>query len=265
LTARYGVPNACTTCHENRSPEWAAAIMDGWYGDGPRRQRVVDTADAMYAAGSGDRSVIGRLGAIAVDRRQGALVRASAAGYLGRLATPAVPTRPDVSQALIDASADPEPMVRVAAVRAIGSIGGDEAARALIARTGDSTRVVRVSAAEGLLFMGLTPPTGTGARVWRQAQAEYAESLRAFPDIAANQTSLGWLLASQGHVDEATGTLRLAQTLDRMDARPGVYLGVLAARAGRIDDAIEEWRTARRLNPAYPNIDRLIAEAMSRK
>ena len=28
LTARYGVPNACTTCHEDKSPEWAAETMD---------------------------------------------------------------------------------------------------------------------------------------------------------------------------------------------------------------------------------------------
>ena len=33
LTARYGVPNACTTCHEDKSPEWAAKTMDAWYGE----------------------------------------------------------------------------------------------------------------------------------------------------------------------------------------------------------------------------------------
>ena len=24
MTAAFGVPNACTTCHDDRSPEWAA-------------------------------------------------------------------------------------------------------------------------------------------------------------------------------------------------------------------------------------------------
>ena len=32
-TARFGIPNACTTCHDERSPEWAARQMDEWWGD----------------------------------------------------------------------------------------------------------------------------------------------------------------------------------------------------------------------------------------
>ena len=66
-------------------------------------------------------------------------------------------------------------------------------------------------------------------------------------------------------IDDAIRTLRLAQSIDPKDARPRVYLGVLAARRGRYDEAIEEWQAARRMNPAYPNIDRLIAEAARRR
>jgi predicted CXXCH cytochrome family protein len=32
LSRLLGSPNACTQCHQNRSPEWAAAAMDKWYG-----------------------------------------------------------------------------------------------------------------------------------------------------------------------------------------------------------------------------------------
>ena len=38
MTARYGVPNACTTCHDDKTPEWATKQMDAWWGDGERRQ-----------------------------------------------------------------------------------------------------------------------------------------------------------------------------------------------------------------------------------
>ena len=39
MTARFGVPNACTTCHDDKTPEWAATQMDAWWGDGARRQK----------------------------------------------------------------------------------------------------------------------------------------------------------------------------------------------------------------------------------
>ena len=152
-------------------------------------------------------------------------------------------------------------MVRVASVRALGTIGAESAVAPLAARLTDVSRVVRISAAEALLYLGVS--AGPGDALAR-AQDEYAASLREFPDIAANHASLGWLLAAQGRIEEATGSLRVAQSLDPSDARPRVYLGVLAARDGRYDEAIDEWQAARRLNPAYPNIDRLIGEARSR-
>ena len=261
LTARFGIPNACTTCHDHRSPEWAASMMDTWYANGSRRRVSLDTAETMYAAGSGQVETVERLGTLAIDPDKGTVIRASAAGFIGRLVSPDRPASLAVLRALVEASLDPEPMVRVASVRALGTIGAESAVAPLAARLTDVSRVVRISAAEALLYLGVS--AGPGDALAR-AQDEYAASLREFPDIAANHASLGWLLAAQGRIEEATGSLRVAQSLDPSDARPRVYLGVLAARDGRYDEAIDEWQAARRLNPAYPNIDRLISEARSR-
>jgi predicted CXXCH cytochrome family protein len=262
LTAEFGIPNACTTCHDNRTPEWAVEVMDTWYGDGARRLRAVAMTRTFYAASAGDRGVLDQLGDLTIDRTHGALIRASAADYIGRLASPTHAISPGTLQALIRASLDPEPMVRVAAVRALGTNGGDTAIPTLADRLADTARVVRVSAAESLLYLGVT--TGLGAAL-TAAQNEYADSLREFPDVASNHAALGWLLAARGRTDEAVLELRLAQSLDPRDARPLVYLGVLAARDGRFGEAIEAWRAARRLKPDYPNIDRLIAEAERRQ
>src|SRR5262245_40471487 len=85
LTARYGVPNACTTCHEDQSPEWAARTMDGWYGNQDRRRAVVGVSDTMYRAGTGDPAVLPELARLAADRSHGTLIRASAAEFAGQL------------------------------------------------------------------------------------------------------------------------------------------------------------------------------------
>ena len=84
-TAQFGIPNACTTCHDDRTPEWAAKQMTAWWGDGERRAQAVSLADTMYRAGSGDATTLPGLAKLAVDRSQGFLVRASAADYIGRL------------------------------------------------------------------------------------------------------------------------------------------------------------------------------------
>src|SRR5207302_1250064 len=58
--------------------------------------------------------------------------------------------------------------------------------------------------------------------------------------------------------------LQTAIDLDPREARPRVLLGVLAARAGKYDDAIRHWKAAKILAPSYQNLDRLIEEAQKR-
>ncbi len=43
-----------------------------------------------------------------------------------------------------------------------------------------------------------------------------------------------------------------------------MYLGILAARAGKFDEALQLFRHAKQLDPAHPNIDRLIEEVQKR-
>ena len=40
---------------------------------------------------------------------------------------------------------------------------------------------------------------------------------------------------------------------------------MIAARAGRFDEALQRFKTAKSLSAAYPNIDRLIEEAQKRR
>jgi hypothetical protein len=293
MTATYGVPNACTTCHDSRSPEWAAAVMDRWYGDGARRREAMRLADTMYEAGAGNRSVLRALGGYAVDRTGSPVVRASAVEFIGRLAgtfaasrstggsqtsfegapsPPAAsaggtqrPVAPEVfDRALyvaIGAASDPEPMVRATAVRTLGLLGDDRAVPPLVARLVDRARTVRVTAAESLLLLGVAALEGSPGQALSRAQDEYADSLASFPDVADRHASIGWLEIRRGRDREAARALKTAIDLDSAHPRPRVLLGVLAARAGRLEEALDAWRAVRRTHPQYPNLDRLIAEA----
>jgi len=295
MTARYGIPNACTTCHDDKSPEWATRQMDAWWGDGARRQKAVTMADVMYRAGSGDVTVLPELGRLSIDRTQGSLIRASAADYIARMLmgnyveghglgqsqtayasgkgqavarreVPPSAVSPEIVNMLIAAAADPEAIVRAAAIRALAAAGqAERVTPPLTARLIDSARVVRVRAAEALLTLGFGALPGAAGAALVKAQDEYAASLAAFPDVAANHASRAWLESERGRVDEAQKALDEALQVDPNFARPYVVKGVLAARAGRFQEAVDLWKKARSLEPGYPRIDALIAEAEKRK
>jgi predicted CXXCH cytochrome family protein len=294
LTAHYGVPNACTTCHDDKTPEWAARQMDAWWGDSARRQAAVNVADVMYRAGSGDTSVLPDLARLAVDRSQGAILRASAADYVARLLVgaeeggralsqtsymsaapspvrpqptgPAPAVGPALVNALIGAAADPEAMVRAMAVKALAATGRSERVLpALTARLVDQSRVVRARAAAALLALGFVELPGPAGQALALAQDDYAESMREFPDMASNHTQLGWLETSRGRIDAAQRSLDRALHIDPTYARAYVIKGVIEARAGRYREAIDLWKKARAVAPEFPGVDELIAEAEKRK
>ena len=274
LTARYGAPNACTTCHEDKSPEWAAKTMDAWYGNQDRRAAIVQMADTMYRAGSNDATALPDVARLASDRTHGATIRASAAEFAGQLiagsgGSSGVPVAqgfsPAVVNSLIGAANDPEPLVRAMAVQSLGLVVDDRTTVVIAARLTDTARVVRVRAAEALLNRGITRLPGAAGPALERAQDEWAASLQTFNDESRDQTSLGWLELSRGHEAEGVAALNAAIALDPTAAQPHVYLGVGAARAGRFDEAAKQFSTAKSLQPSYPNIDRLIEEAQKRR
>ncbi len=295
ITAAFGVPNACTTCHDDQSPEWAVRQMDQWWGNGIRRKASLALADTMYRAGSGDATVLPDLARFAVDRSQGLLVRASAVQFMEQLALgtagsvtsyvqsqtsfgegpakagsratakPAVLSAAQIN-ALIGAAADPEPIVRAQAVNALLASGDrDRVVTPIIARLVDQARVVRARAAEALLTFGIVQLPGSAGEALIRAQDEYATALGQFPDVASNHAALGWLEAERRQLGSADAALEKAIRLDPRAARPWAIKGVMAAREGRFADASDLWRKAKALDANYPNIDRLIAEADKRK
>jgi predicted CXXCH cytochrome family protein len=296
-TATLGIPNACTTCHDDRSPEWAARQMSEMWGDGERRAKAAALADVMYRAGSGDGSTLPDLAKIAIDRTQGFVIRASAADYIGRLVAESrsgqkknagaqsqtsflglpsiasttrqpvvVDVTPAIVNVLIGAANDPEPVVRAAAVGALAAVGDRQRSLAPIsARLVDQTRVVRAKAAEALVSFGISELPGAAGAALAKAQDEYILSLDTFPDLASNHAAKGWLEAERGNMVSAHDALNKAIILEPNYAFAWVVKGVLSAREGKFTEAVEMWKKARSIEPSYPNIEQLIAEAEKRK
>jgi tetratricopeptide (TPR) repeat protein len=135
----------------------------------------------------------------------------------------------------------------------------------IVARLIDPARVVRARAAEALLTLGIAQLPGKAGEALERAQDDYAVALQQFPDTASNHAALGWLEAERNRLEDANVALENAIRLNPRAARPWVVKGVIAARQNRFAEAADLWRKAKALDPAYPNIDRLIDEAEKRK
>ena len=110
--AAYGRPDACTGCHADEAPAWAAAAVQRWWGRAA--PALPDEADALAAAS-------GPLGKLLSGDP---IERAVAADALGRTGAPAAaPALAVRSGLLLDAMAnDDYPAVRHLAARALGRL-----------------------------------------------------------------------------------------------------------------------------------------------
>ncbi len=82
LSVSIGTPNACNTCHKDRTPQWAAQAVAGWFPGGRQTQPHFGTA-LNFAGRTGAANAEVLLDALILDTKQPAIARASALVLLG--------------------------------------------------------------------------------------------------------------------------------------------------------------------------------------
>jgi predicted CXXCH cytochrome family protein len=254
-TRRHGIPNACNECHRDRTPEWAAGVLDTW-GPGTARRRLIARAGAFAHGRAGDAEALPELIRLADDPRADPLTRANAVGYLRRF--------PDARalQAAERAVADGHPLVRAVAVLTVGDLAKDAStARAtLVAALRDPNRTVRVGAAFSLAAKGVAALPGEDGLRLAAARADYASRAAFLNDDAGAQLDLGKFFFLGGDYDRAAqafdATLRL-----RPDTPGGAYfLGLSRIGQGRTKEGRERLRSVPAEDPYFDAARGVIAK-----
>ncbi len=285
LSVKLGVPNACNGCHANRTPQWAADSVDTLWGK--ERRGYQQFADAFAGARSGAPATRGKLLTIVADPAQPAIVRASA---IDRLAI-----SPSAVSALSLALNDPDQIVRLAAVNALGNADVATRQRFLPRMLNDPVRVVRMDAAQALAGAeaGLAPDARAAfakaldeyvaAQTYNadrpeahvnlgnlygrrnepsRAIAEYRKAIAIDPTFVPGFVNLVDLYRSQGVDIEAEKAAREGLAQNPQAAPLRYALGLTLVRQKRVPEAIVELKEAARLDPGNARFAYVYAVAL---
>ncbi len=241
LSVALGTPNACTQCHTDRSAQWAAETVAGWYPTG--RQTTPHYGTALHAGRVGAADAEQQLDRLILDRSQPAIARASALPLLMPYASPA--SEPAIKAAI----RDPDPLVRAAAPRALPGTPPPRFVDAMVPLLGDPVRAVRIEAARALAgtdLLALTPEQQT-ALVKATAELVAAEMVDA--DRPEAHLNLGLLDLRRRQLTEAEAEYRTALRLDPNFVPALVNLADLDRAQGRDEEGAELLRKAMAIEP----------------
>jgi tetratricopeptide (TPR) repeat protein len=204
LSVKLGTPDACTACHRDRTPRWAAEALARWY-PGPRPAHY---GEAIHAGRRGLPGAEAQLLRLAGDPGRPAIARATAVSLL----------RPHASGASIRAVeaalSDSDPLVRLAAVEAAGTLGLDSRLRMLVPVLDASPAAVRIEAARALADAPAERLTAEQRRALDRGLADYRRAQEINADRPEAQVNLGALADQRGEHDAAERAYRRATVLD---------------------------------------------------
>jgi len=207
VAAQLGVPDACTTCHADRNPQWAADTIREWYGHDPKGYQ--NYAEALHAIRNGAGNAYDRLMGLLEDKNQPVIARATAIEELD------LGLNPRLLTTLVDALHDADPLLRSAGLNALGQLPSKQ--RWLLAeeRLHDPVRSVRILAAAMLAEIPSEEMSVSQHANFQEAAREYVHSLRYNADDPGAQVSLGDFHTARGEYAEAEQAYREALFLDK--------------------------------------------------
>lgn len=256
-TLAYGSPNACNSCHTNRDAAWADRQVRSWHTN-DYQAPVLQRAGLIAAARKRDWSRLpDMLKYLSSPRRE----EIQAASLLQLLRSCQDVTKWNAIKLCLS---DPSPMVRAAAVEALGDQLQPEFLALLLTATRDEFRLVRIRAAAALSAVPAESVPASDRPALAAAIQELLASFQARPDDPASAVSLGNFHLDRHEAPEAIAAFKLAEKLQPNEASPLVNLSLAYNQAGENEQAEVSLRRAIQLDPTNPaarlNLGMLLGE-----
>lgn len=246
LTADFGTPNACNTCHEDQSAEWAAKAIVEWYGP----ERAENAADWLVRVNNLEDEFPASLKSMISDSLQPEMLRATLVWYLREF--------PDEenSALLNDLLEDEEDLVRISAVQTLATYPTEMNRAGLKVAENDELKSVRIAALSGLenrnteyeeyLDHNRYFPEGEMNRgIYFQKTGELQKAIEAYksaieinPHFSAARINLAQVYNQTGNNEGAE--VQLKEVIEREPEFGLAFysMGLLLAEENRVQEAI---------------------------
>jgi predicted CXXCH cytochrome family protein len=205
LSAKFGTPNACNDCHADKSPEWAAAAVERWFG--PNREGFQNYAEAFDAAWNGSADAAASLGKVASNQDAPVFTRASALADLA----PYLPA--SAAELVRTGLKDPDPMVRIGALAMLENVPPSQIWPYVSPLLSDPSRGVRIRAVRMLAAVPTESQPVADRASFEQAAAEFVVAQRLNADRPESRTTLGNFFVNRGRTSEAETEFKAALRL----------------------------------------------------
>ncbi|HDS1775563.1 TPA: tetratricopeptide repeat protein [Pseudomonas putida] len=253
LAGKVDSPDACTACHKDQQPAWAAKAIEQWFG---KPQRPVLFGEAFQAVRDGQGIPLSLLNTVLADKTKPTIVRATAAEQMADLGP----------QALISlgwALKDPSPLVRAYATSGFSSVPPEQRLKPLLPLLEDPSLAVRDEAVRALADVPKAQLPAQSIEVFSAALADYEARLRGNADLPGGRLNLAVLLSRQGRQQEAMEQYRQALHLDPYFVPARVNLANLATAEHQLDEAEKVLRAGLALDkmsaPDHGNLAYMLA------
>ncbi len=236
-----GTPNACSACHGDKSPQWAADRIAEWHG--PDRKGFQHYGPAFHAAWTGEADAETLLAAAVSDKETPGFARA---GALPELA-------PFLSNANAELAAqsltDPDPMVRIGALDMLEPAPAEAVWPIAAPALRDSVLGVRVRAADLLAAVPVDRQPEADRAAFTRAADEFVAAQKLNADRPEARLTLGSFYARQGRATEAEAEYKAALKLSPQFAPAAVNLADLYRETGREAEGVQTLKDALQLSP----------------
>lgn len=238
LSAVTESPDACTDCHTDQSPAWAAAEIAKRHPDAAARPSFGPTLAAGRADPAGTAA---DLAALAMDAEQAGLVRATALWLLSQGAGP------DAADQVAPLLEDDDALVRAAAIGAQNAALPQIRVQRLLDRLGDPARMVRIEAAKAMLNAPIARLPSRFEFLMQRAMGEWRDSLQARIDFPETHMILGGMALTMRNIPAALQAFRETVTMDPQREEAWIMLARITAAVdgpGATLDILQEAREA---------------------
>lgn len=257
LTTDFGTPNACNSCHEDQSTEWAANAIVEWYGS----ERAENAADWLVKVNNLEDEFPASLKSVISDTLQPEMLRATLVWYLREF--------PNEENAglLSDLLVDGEDLVRISAAQTLATYPIEMNRAGLGMGINDELKSVRIAALSGLdgrnteyeeyLEHNRYFPEGEMNRgIYFQKNGQLQEAIEAYksaieinPHFSAARINLAQVYNQTGNNGGAEAQLK-AVIEREAEFGPAYYsMGLLLAEENRLEEAISYFEQGAVLMP----------------